>query len=566
MNPPGSPFDPKVAYDHYVDRWIILALAYSRGSNPASSYLISVSQSADPTGNWNNFKLDATLNGSQPSNTWADYPGLGFDHEAIYLTSNQYEFGGRFRYAKIRILNKSQLYNNQTPTWTDFWDMRDANGVKSTTIKPAHHFDSPTACYLVNTRYSGANYITLWRIDNPINNPVLTRQASITVSSYSVPPDAEQKGSDQRIDTGDSRTQDTVYRDGFIYTAFTTAYNWGSGTVSAIRYVKINVSSNTAEWDATYGSDGVYYYYPAIYVDRAGNMVMVFNRSSNSEYAGVYWTYRHYWDNNAQLSRLLKAGEGAYKLVDDSGRNRWGDYNGIALDPTEPHKIWFYGEWARDNNTWSTWVGSFEFIPIKFTNKIGNQNPGGQLLIHEVETVNSGDVLELANGFEFTVKTLNERFLNWSGTSDYKHHNWNDVDLEYKLFHSFKALTGNDQDANFKEMNPVTIRTDLISAGGSSDGTIDFKDPWYVDEHGNQPDSFLTFSAPYKPTGSALDTTGGVFLNQPYTGNNPHYSVRAPLEQVIPFHNEEVTWYFQLQRERDGNLLGTEMLFKTTAI
>ena len=89
--PPGDdPFDPKVVYDHYSGRWIVLALA--KDDEALSSYLISVSQTSDPTGAWYKYNLDATLNGSQSTNYWADFPGLGYDSQAIYLTSDQLTF------------------------------------------------------------------------------------------------------------------------------------------------------------------------------------------------------------------------------------------------------------------------------------------------------------------------------------------------------------------------------------------------------------------------------------------------------------------------------------------
>nr|NIR92182.1 hypothetical protein [Gammaproteobacteria bacterium]NIW44631.1 hypothetical protein [Gammaproteobacteria bacterium]NIX01679.1 hypothetical protein [Phycisphaerae bacterium] len=42
-----------------------------------------------------------------------------------------------------------------------------------------------------------------------------------------------------------------------------------------------------------------------------------------------------------------------------------------------------------------------------------------------------------------------------------------------------------------------------------------------------------------------------MFLNQPYTGSNPvYYSVRVAQQQTIPFHGENITWYF---RHWDGD-------------
>ncbi|MFQ5759055.1 MAG: hypothetical protein ACE5IF_05205, partial [Candidatus Bathyarchaeia archaeon] len=81
----STPFDPRIAYDHHADRWLMMALVKNY---PDSWYLLSVSQTSDPTGAWWNYKLDGTL--TYGGLTWADYPDLGFDgitDGAIYITS-----------------------------------------------------------------------------------------------------------------------------------------------------------------------------------------------------------------------------------------------------------------------------------------------------------------------------------------------------------------------------------------------------------------------------------------------------------------------------------------------
>ena len=58
---------------------------------------------------------------------------------------------------------------------------------------------------------------------------------------------------------------------------------------------------------------------------------------------------------------MLKAGVASYVGLDQGGRNRWGDYNGIASDPANGRVVWMYGEYASAVNTWGTWVGSAFF-------------------------------------------------------------------------------------------------------------------------------------------------------------------------------------------------------------
>lgn len=355
--PGASPFDPKVVYDHQSGHWIILALA---GIDVTPSYyLISVSQTSDPTGSWWNWKLRADLDGSNPTNNWADYPGLGFDEgSAVYITSNQYIVGGDFQYAKLRILYKSQLYSGAALSYYDFWNWFNQDGSQVFTWKPAHTFNSPSVEYLVNTHSWSANWVTLWALTNPLGSPpTLTRQATVSVSSYSVPPDAQQLGGPDLISTNDCRTQEIQYRNGYVYTAYPIAYNWGSGTVSAIRYLKINTSTNSATSDITYGSDGFYYYFPAVYTTSDERVVMVFNRSSSTEYAGCRYVGNFPSD---LTSAQLKAGEGYYTL--GGAPHRWGDYSGIGVDPAQTCRVWMYSEYATSNTSrWGTWIGEVSF-------------------------------------------------------------------------------------------------------------------------------------------------------------------------------------------------------------
>src|SRR5438045_9019962 len=97
--------------------------------------------------------------------------------------------------------------------------------------------------------------------------------------------------------------------------------------------------------------------------DTNGNLTMVFSRSGRTEFAAMYYTGRRSTEPLGQLqpSALLKAGAANYVKPDDSGRNRWGDYNGIAVDPADERAVWFYSELAGAGNDWATWVGASRF-------------------------------------------------------------------------------------------------------------------------------------------------------------------------------------------------------------
>lgn len=360
-NPPGGIFDPKVIYDHTRDRWVMLAL--SKDATSSSSYLVSASATSDPSGSWWLYKLDATWDGGTPTSNWADFPGLGYDDEALYITSNQFAFAGGFQYAKLRILHKDSLFiGAPVPGW-DFWDYRNSDNTPVFTWKPAHTFGS-IGEYLLNTKEAGWDNVTLWRLTNPLGTPNLTREATLPVGNYVPPPNAEQPGDTARIHTGSCVTQDVVVWDGYLYTAFSEGYDWGGGNRSVIRFLKIDAVSKSVVRNLSWGHADLYYYYPNVYTDDLGNETMVFNRSGATEYAGIRFTGKAAGDTLWEGSQSLKAGEGPYEARDGVGRNRWGDYSGAGLDPTgtSPRHVWIYSEYATPGSLWSTWVGEIGFV------------------------------------------------------------------------------------------------------------------------------------------------------------------------------------------------------------
>jgi len=136
-------------------------------------------------------------------------------------------------------------------------------------------------------------------------------------------------------------------------------------TRSCVRWYEVNPSTTTPVQQGSYGASGFYYYYPAIMPRSTSDAMVVFNRSSTTEFAGIRYTGRKSTDPLSVLqgSRLLRAGQGCYVKLDTLGRNRWGDYNGIAIDPSVAGRWWIFSEFAFgtsatcSNNVWRTQVG-----------------------------------------------------------------------------------------------------------------------------------------------------------------------------------------------------------------
>lgn len=354
-------FDPKVLYDQHAGRWVVLAVAFRTNPNE-SVFLLSVSATADPIGTWFNHVLDAMKDGSRNTNNWADYPGIGVDSHALYVTANMFAFDGGFRYAKIRVIPKPGPYSGGTVPYFDFVRMKNADGSMAFTIQPCHTFGAPQVEYLVNSSFPNGKALTFWSITQPETAPQLTRFI-VNTGSYSLPPNATQKGGAPDLNTGDVRIQHAVFRGDSVWTALTTNRDWGSGNRASIHWFQIRPADRVLVQEGVYGTRASHYSYPAVCPDNNGNMIVVFSRSGSREHGSVAYSGRRATDplGKLQSSTLLKAGVAHYQQMDGHGRNRWGDYSGVAADPINQRLVWFYGEYASAVNTWATWVGSAFF-------------------------------------------------------------------------------------------------------------------------------------------------------------------------------------------------------------
>lgn len=400
-------FDPKVLYDNFAKRWIMVWLHIDNINNK-SYFLISVSDDSIPLGFWNNWALPSNVNGSTFSNDWGDYEGVGFDTQAIYITANQFGFNSGFRGSKIRIINKSYLYNTAPAevVWTDLWDIRDpANySVRTFNVRPSIFFTPNTSnndYYLVvHSPYQTGTFFTLYKISNPLTNPVMTG-VNIPVTQYSAPTQAKQLGGGTPlIESGDVALRfEPVYKNGNIWCVHQVRSGTG-GAYSSVRYLRFNTSTNEVIEDGAMGLDGFWHFYPSLMLDKDNNVAITYSRSGLTEYIGAYFTTRlnSMPPNILTGSKLLQAGKANYVKTFGSGRNRWGDYNGIWVDPSDEYNIWMITQYAElPVNTWACQVSHARLIPLDGKHIASDKD---SLVFGTIEVNHFSDTLE------FSVRSL----------------------------------------------------------------------------------------------------------------------------------------------------------------
>jgi len=361
--------DPIVMFDHFANRWIFTSIHVDDGKKK-SYILLSVSDDANPLGTWYTWALPADQLGDSVVSNWTDYDRVGFDSLAIYITGNQFDyltFG--FHYSKVRVIDKSKLYANTAGkvTWYDFWDFHDpSNFALIFGLKPSIIFGNPGAAFLVNeSPFSIGTFFTVWTVKNPLSNPTITG-VDVPVVQYSIPLDPRQLGGGNLpIDAaGTDIHNEPVYRDSSLWVVHSIA-SGNKNAFSAIRYVRIDPFQGKTLEDVAMGLTGYWHIYPAIMPDKDRNVLITFCRSNLFEYVGAFVSGRRAIDPpGLSPSVTIQAGLGNYVKDFGSGRNRWGDYSGIALDPIDGSAVWTHTEYVSAKDTWGSWVAKVKMGPI----------------------------------------------------------------------------------------------------------------------------------------------------------------------------------------------------------
>jgi hypothetical protein len=381
--PPGGwssngPFDPRAHYDPYGGRFIHVALSDAQHAN--SSILVGVTQTNDPTGAWNLWRVDA-----DPGNTlWADYPNLGFNKDWIVVSINLYTMANNFQRTDIYVFDKANLYSNTTCNFTIL--QPGSLGLGGDTYVPAATYDPTLArVYLVkdwNGDDPGNNvgWLALLDISGPVGAEVLTFLSWIATPTgvrwerfpgVGWADFAPQLGSAQRIMNNDSRIQNVVYRNGSVWSTHTIFLPFdGTGgsvaTRSSVQWWEIGAISpypivQLGRLDDPTGN--TFYAFPSIAANQLSDVLVGYSRFSAAQYASGNYAYHDHTDppSSLQADTVLKAGEAPYYKIGSGTLNRWGDFSHTVVDPANDTDLWTIQQYAAQPTAgvdrWSTWWG-----------------------------------------------------------------------------------------------------------------------------------------------------------------------------------------------------------------
>ena len=389
LTPTTFTFDPKIVYDQYADRFVVVTLEVVVGAAPSgpgniSRILLAVSKNGTPksptAADWHFQDINAKGLFLGFFDTFADYPGFEVDEEVVYVTANMFTFMpfGLFGGSRLWIVDKGTaggFYDGGVSS-VSIHDPYAETGISNlaATTMPAQVFGAGgvgpgIGTFLVEhsgLSLAGDEFVNVIRVDDPLGTPAFT-QEFINVGDIddvaAFLPDAPQSGSGVGIEVNDRRALDAVWRNDQLYLTTTILPNSGPDAGETTAYwFQLDTSAVTSSTSPAFlialadqgdigGEDlaaGTFTFFPAVAVNRDDEVKFGFSASAPTIFAGAFATGRQPADPPGTLrdSETIQAGRAPYKRFFGGTRNRWGDYSGIALDPTDQKKFWVFNEFA----------------------------------------------------------------------------------------------------------------------------------------------------------------------------------------------------------------------------
>jgi hypothetical protein len=350
--------DPVLLFDSTSRRWFA-----SISDITAHSIRVAVSITDDPTGTWRvyNFPFEP-----RPNNC-SDQPFIGLSDDKFVVTVNDWSNGcnwlsdnqpPEFRGVQFTVADKSDLFSGSQTVRS----MQSEPDLVYFSLHPVITLSHTTTLFIASVGDFNHNNVQVFHIDGPLNNLHIGLVSYLIYSTH-VPPDGIQSMAqsisqitreEHRISTGDARLVSATWYQGKLWLAFNDGCFIIGDTKSrsCIRLVQIDTTTNSVLQDFDVGARASSLYYPAISIDKAGNLGIVFGYSSYSVYPSILVSTQLSNDNLGSIEdpQYLKIG------TSNELSNRYGDYFAASFDPSGTSVIWVAGEY-HSAATWSTYIG-----------------------------------------------------------------------------------------------------------------------------------------------------------------------------------------------------------------
>jgi hypothetical protein len=403
----GTGGDPRILFNHQMQRWIAIGFG-----NDIKDINIGVSDTADALGNWKATKFEGLARVAPGLQTIADYPTLAMDNNAIYIGTNNFRQetpGGptAYRGTSLFVLNKDDIFAASGPSVANIKEFNTpfvSGGINDVTRGFAiqgvnsNESDADGKGHIVAAS-AFVNGVLAYDINNAGTAAATQSASTFLYGGYAsnAPgrqpgrPDATNPGPLRNIDTLDDRIATNAWElNGKTYFVHTVTVPGTDRT--SVRVAVIDSNTKAVLQTLDLGEAGYDFYQGSIAVSETGRAMIGYNRSGTDAADGKIRFYAQAF--NIAPNGTLVAKDGAILLKESitpgylngnpeitgtpNGRQRWGDYSAVTLDPTDGNLFWAIGQFAQEPyetarpghanpasgfSRWGQWVAAISAVP-----------------------------------------------------------------------------------------------------------------------------------------------------------------------------------------------------------
>lgn len=358
-------YDPKVIYDPEADKFICVML---NGINQYNYIVLGFSQTNDPTGKWNFYKIYGDPN---HDTTAFDYPAIAITHDEFFLTGNRiidtltWQTG--FKESIIYQIRKQDGYNGDSLLTYQLWDSITYNGTRIRNLYPVKGGGSikGPSQYLLGKRILEVQNDSFFLVQIPDtigsanNNLVVTPLVSNL--SYGVPPDGLQPDTSAVLMTNDDRILGG-FAEGNEIQFVSASVDTANGASAVYHGIISNYTTTPTLTGHMFSIDSLDFGFPNL--SFAGNKYTIGQSGSNPSIISFNFTGAKTFPGMGALffdgsnySNMLIVKTGNKSIKQLTGKEqRWGDYSGSQPQWNDMESVWIEGIFGHIDGNYGNYM------------------------------------------------------------------------------------------------------------------------------------------------------------------------------------------------------------------
>jgi hypothetical protein len=304
---------------------------------------------------------------------WLDFPNVGFNGKWIVVTGNWFGVSsGSFTGSVAYVFNKASAMAGTGATYTKINMPTTFSSSGGFSVAPASTYDANESSLFLIDDYDGANgQLRLRKITGNVGSEVLSGDIGYPTSTThwtTGPGDfMPQLGSPKKMDGGDNRTTNLIYRRGQLFCAHNVFLPASGATRESVMWWQIDTNGHPIQNGMIDDQIGPKFFgYPSIAVNRSCDILIGFSYLSSSIHPSAAYVMRLHSDpiDSMRPMYVYRHGQNTYFQNFGSGKNRWGDYSGSSVDVINDNDFWTVQESVPTTaDLWDTWWAHITMCP-----------------------------------------------------------------------------------------------------------------------------------------------------------------------------------------------------------